>query len=76
MQFSVTCHGSDPLGLREMLERFANEQLLPAHVTHEEATARGGAKSLVICGMHDLTVCEWDNALGVPKGNGSANCVS
>jgi hypothetical protein len=26
MRFTVTCHGNDSLGLREMLERFANEQ--------------------------------------------------
>jgi hypothetical protein len=37
MQFSVTCHSSDPLGLRDTLERFANEQWLPAHVSREEA---------------------------------------
>lgn len=37
MHFTVTCIGSDPLGLRETLERFANEQWLPAHVTREEA---------------------------------------
>jgi hypothetical protein len=39
MHFTVTCIGSDPLGLREKLEQFANEQWLPAHVTREEATA-------------------------------------
>jgi hypothetical protein len=37
MQFTVTCHGSDSLALRDLLERFANEQWLPAHVTREEA---------------------------------------
>jgi hypothetical protein len=37
MHFTVTCIGSDPLGLLEMLERFANEQWLPAHVTRDEA---------------------------------------
>ena len=39
MQFTVVCHGSDPLGLREKLEQFANEQWLPTHVTREEAAA-------------------------------------
>jgi hypothetical protein len=39
MHFTVTCLGSDPLGLGETLERFANEQWLPAHVTREEAAA-------------------------------------
>jgi hypothetical protein len=39
MHFTVTCIGSDPLGLRETLERFANEQWLPVHVTREEAAA-------------------------------------
>ena len=39
MRFTVTCHGADPLNLRETLERFANEQWLPAHVTREEAAA-------------------------------------
>ena len=37
MHFTVTCLGSDPLGLRETLERFAIEQWLPAHVTGDEA---------------------------------------
>jgi len=37
MRFTVTCHGSDSLGLRDLLERFANEQWFPAHVTREEA---------------------------------------
>jgi hypothetical protein len=37
MHFTVTCHGNDPLALREVLERFANEQWLPAHVSREEA---------------------------------------
>jgi hypothetical protein len=40
MRFTVARRGSDPLGLREMLERFANEQWLPAHVTREEAEER------------------------------------
>ena len=39
MQFTVTCHGADPLSLREMLERFAQAQWLPVHVTREEAAA-------------------------------------
>ena len=39
MRFTVTCIGSDPLGLREMLERFANERWLPVHVTRDEAAA-------------------------------------
>jgi hypothetical protein len=39
MHFTVTCVGSDPLGLRETLERFANEQWLPAHATPEQAVA-------------------------------------
>jgi hypothetical protein len=38
MHFTVTCHGNDPLALREVLERFANEQWLPTHVTRDEAT--------------------------------------
>ena len=37
MRFTVTCLGSDPLGLREKLDQFAYEQWLPAHVTREEA---------------------------------------
>lgn len=36
MTFTVTCIGSDPLDLRETLERFANEQWLPAHVAPEQ----------------------------------------
>jgi hypothetical protein len=34
MRFTVTCIGADPLDLGSMLERLANEQWLPAHVTH------------------------------------------
>jgi hypothetical protein len=37
MRFTVTCHGSDPLRLRETLEKFANERWLPEHVTRDEA---------------------------------------
>ena len=37
MHFSATSVGSDPLGLRERLEQFANEQWLPTHATQEEA---------------------------------------
>jgi hypothetical protein len=37
MRFTTTCIGADPLGLREKLGRFANEQWLPAHVTRDEA---------------------------------------
>jgi len=37
VRFTVTCHGNDPLSLREILERFANEQWQAAHVTREEA---------------------------------------
>ena len=36
---TANCIGSDPLNLRKQLERFANEQWLPEHVTVEEATA-------------------------------------
>lgn len=32
MPFRVVTHGRDPLNLRELLERFANEQWLPDHV--------------------------------------------
>jgi hypothetical protein len=39
IHFTATCLGFDPLGRREKLETFANEQLLPAHVTREEAAA-------------------------------------
>jgi hypothetical protein len=39
IHFTATCLGSDPLGLREKLEQFANEQCLPAHATREEAEA-------------------------------------
>jgi hypothetical protein len=39
MRLTVTCHGNDPLGLRELLERFAADQWLPAHATPEQATA-------------------------------------
>jgi hypothetical protein len=39
MRFTVKCHGSDSLGLRETLERFANAQCLPAHVTRKQAVA-------------------------------------
>jgi hypothetical protein len=38
MRFKATCLGRDPLGLRELLETFANEQWLPAHATREQAT--------------------------------------
>jgi hypothetical protein len=37
-RFTAHCIGSDPLNLREQLERFANEQWLPEHATREEAT--------------------------------------
>jgi len=37
MRFTVTCLGSDPLSVREMLKRFANEQWLPAHAAPEQA---------------------------------------
>jgi hypothetical protein len=36
MHFTATCLGSDPLGLREMLEAFANELWLAAHDTREK----------------------------------------
>jgi hypothetical protein len=39
MRFTVTCYGADPFNLRETLERFANEQWLPTHLTREEAAA-------------------------------------
>jgi hypothetical protein len=39
MRFTVKCHGSDPLGLRDTLQRFANEQWLPAHATRKQAAA-------------------------------------
>jgi hypothetical protein len=32
-------YGSDPLSLRDSLERFANQQWLPVHATPEEAAA-------------------------------------
>jgi hypothetical protein len=37
-RFTAHCIGSDPLDIREQLERFANEQWLPEHATMEEAT--------------------------------------
>ncbi len=37
-RFTAKCIGSDPLNIREQLERFANEQWLPEHATLEEAT--------------------------------------
>ena len=37
MHFTVASLGRDPLGLRETLDRFANEQWLPAHATPEQA---------------------------------------
>jgi hypothetical protein len=37
MRFTASCLGRDPLGLRERLETFANEQWLPAHTTREQA---------------------------------------
>ena len=37
MRFSVTTTGRDPLGLAEVLERFANEQWVPVHYTAEQA---------------------------------------
>jgi hypothetical protein len=37
MHFTATCAGSNPLGLRERLEPFADEHWPPAHVTKDEA---------------------------------------
>jgi hypothetical protein len=35
LRFTAHCIGSDPLNVREQLERFANEQWLPEHTTLE-----------------------------------------
>jgi hypothetical protein len=37
MRFTVKVHGPDPLGLRDTLQRFANEQWLAVHVTRKQA---------------------------------------
>jgi hypothetical protein len=37
IRFTVTCHGADPLGLGESLDRFASGQWLSAHVTRDVA---------------------------------------
>ena len=39
MPFTVTKLSRDSLGLRELLQRFAAEQWIPAHYTPEEAAA-------------------------------------
>ena len=37
--FIATCIVRNPLNLREILERFVNEQWLPVHATREEPAA-------------------------------------
>ena len=37
--FKATAEGSDKLGLREILEKYANDQWLPAHCTDEQKCA-------------------------------------
>lgn len=39
MQFHVTITGSDPHGLRDLLERYAHELWIPDHYTNEEKAA-------------------------------------
>jgi len=39
MKIEVTTTGNDDLGLREILQRYANEFWLPAHVSDEQAGA-------------------------------------
>jgi hypothetical protein len=81
MRFTVTCIGSDPLGLRETLERFANEQWLPTHATREEAAEivvdqfrRTIAQALAGMAGRNLTGCA-GSLLRRPMQNGRENAA-
>ncbi len=58
MQFKVTTNGKDELGIRELVQRYANEFWLPDHVT----TDQGNKK------VSSTVLADQASFLGLPRG--------